>query len=115
MRHSTIGGRRIATTSTGEVDRGAELAARRRVDYWCNADHQTTPTFAHDAEIPAEWECQVCGDPATPVRGTAPAASGTGVFFRTPYEFLMMRRTPEEGEQILAEALERLEASRSRR
>jgi hypothetical protein len=33
-------------------------------------------------------------------------------FPRTPYEFLMMRRTVEDGERILAEALAALHISR---
>lgn len=92
-------------TPSNQVDRGAELAARRVVDYWCAADHHTSTPFAADADLPAEWPCRTCDGPATTVRGTAPARSRPTVFPRTPYEFLMMRRTVEDGERLLAEAL----------
>jgi hypothetical protein len=36
-----------------------------------------------------------------------------GASHKTPYEFLMMRRTPAEGEKLLAEALEGLQARRA--
>ena len=35
-----------------------------------------------------------------------------GAAHKTPYEFLMMRRTPAEGEKLLAEALETLASRR---
>lgn len=74
----------------------------------------TRAVLAADAEPPAEWSCATCGEPA------APSADGPGpavrqpVFFRTPYEFLMMRRTEKEGEQLLAEAMAELSARRRR-
>ena len=99
-------------TPSNQVDRGAELAARRVVDYWCAADHHTSTPFAADAEPPANWPCRTCDGPATTVRGTAPARSRPAVFPRTPYEFLMMRRTVEDGERLLAEALTALRQRR---
>jgi hypothetical protein len=99
-------------TPSNQVDRGAELAARRFVDYWCAADHHTSTPFAADVEPPAEWPCSACDGPATTVRGTAPVRSRPTVFPRTPYEFLMMRRTVEDGERLLAEALTALRRRR---
>ena len=91
--------------ATGQVDRGAEPAPRRRADYWCANDHRTTAAFAADVEFPDEWACRVCSGPSTLERGTAPVATRPRFFPRTPFEFLMMRRTAEDGERILAEAL----------
>lgn len=99
-------------TPSNQVDRGAELAPRRVINYWCAADHRTSTPFAADAEPPAEWTCGVCDGPATTTRGTAPARSRPTVFPRTPYEFLMMRRTVEDGERLLAEALTALRQGR---
>lgn len=92
------------TTASNQVDRGATPAARRVVDYWCASDHHSSPAFAADVEAPAEWPCQVCGSPSVMERGTAPAAARPRIFPRTPYEFLMMRRTEADGDRILAEA-----------
>lgn len=97
---------------SNQVDRGAELAPRRVVDYWCAADHHTSTLFAAAAEPPAEWPCGACDGPATTARGTAPVGSRPTVFPRTPYEFLMMRRTVADGERLLAEALTALRQRR---
>ncbi len=78
------------------------------MDYWCHAGHVTTPTFSDETEPPSEWQCSHCGKPAGQQRGAMsvpPPASG---FHRTPYEFLMMRRTELEGERLLDEALANL-------
>lgn len=100
---SGMRGNRLVSASN-QVDRGATPAARRTVDYWCASDHHSSPAFAADVEAPAEWPCQVCGSPSLRERGTAPAAARPRIFPRTPYEFLMMRRTEEDGDRILAEA-----------
>ena len=103
-RRAAIRASRFVTPSN-QVDRGAELAPRRVVDYWCAADHHTSTLFAADADLPAEWPCRACDGAATTARGTAPTHSRAALFPRTPYEFLMMRRTVEDGERLLAEAL----------
>jgi hypothetical protein len=97
-------GNRLAALSN-QVDRGAPPSPRHVVDYWCAADHKSAPVFAADVESPAEWPCHVCGSPAVMQRGAAPPAARPKIFPRTPYEFLMMRRTDEDGERILAEAI----------
>jgi hypothetical protein len=113
MRRPTVRASRLSGPSSNEFDRGGEPAARRTVEYWCSADHRSVPSFAADVEPPAEWACDVCSAPAVQERGAAPAPPRPAGFHRTPYEFLMMRRTPEEGEQLLAEALAELAKKRS--
>ena len=92
-------------TATNQVDRGAAPAPRRTVEYWCADDHQTSAVFAADVELPVEWTCRTCSGPSSMERGTAPPETRPRFFPRTPYEFLMMRRTVADGERILAEAL----------
>jgi hypothetical protein len=65
------------------------------------------------ADPPPRWDCGTCGSPALQERGQAPRADRPQWFPKTPYEFLMMRRTVEEGEQLLAEALAELRARRA--
>lgn len=103
-RRPAVRGTRLVA-ATNQVDRGAELAPRRVANYWCAADHRTSAAFAADVEPPLEWPCRVCSGPSGLERGTAPVAIRPRFFPRTPYEFLMMRRTVEDGERILAEAL----------
>lgn len=101
--------------TAAEVDRGVQLAARREVIYWCPADHPTRVVFSDDNEtvLPAEWQCSKCPELATAERGTA-VASGRRIEgpHKTPFEFLMMRRTAAEGEELLDEALRNLRAKR---
>ena len=97
------------------MERGAQLCQRRVVEYWCIRDHRTAMTLAADAEPPERWDCGSCGAPAVVERGAAPSSAREAVFFRTPYEFLMMRRTPEDGEALLAEALDKLASTRASR
>jgi hypothetical protein len=97
-----------------QVDRGAPLSDRQSVAYWCRSSHVTKAVLAADVEPPEVWDCGTCGAPA------AASADGPGpairqpVFFRTPFEFLMMRRTEKEGEALLAEAMAELNARRKR-
>lgn len=101
-------GQRLAGTQSAEIDRGAELARRQESTYWCGNDHETTVTFAAEVEAPEDWECTTCGAPAALARGSAPTSAPPPPTYRTPYEYLLMRRTPEEGERLLEEALDRL-------
>jgi hypothetical protein len=103
----------MATTSN-QVDRGAELMPRRIVDYWCAADHRTSAPFATDVEPPDVWSCRVCSGSSVQERGSAQVEIRPRFFPRTPYEFLMMRRTVEDGERILAEALTAMRQGRYR-
>jgi hypothetical protein len=90
---------------SNQTDRGAKPAPSSWVQYWCALDHQTLVRFAADAPAPDAWSCKDCGGPSALVRGTAPAGLRPRVFPRTPYEFLMMRRTEAEGDRLLAEAV----------
>jgi hypothetical protein len=88
--------------------------ASHLVSFWCCAGHTTTVRLASDVEVPQRWPCGSCAEAAgpdadQPPSRSAPAPPNGG---RTPLEYLQMRRSPEEGEQVLAEALERLRASR---
>jgi hypothetical protein len=103
-RRSGMRGNRLVSASN-QVDRGAEPVARRVADYWCAEDHKTSAVFAADVEPPGDWQCRVCSGPSSLERGTASAAARPRFFPRSPYEFLMMRRTEEDGERILADAL----------
>ena len=108
-RRTALRGNRLAP-ATNQVDRGAAPAPRRGADYFCAADHRTSVVLAADIEPPVEWVCRVCSGPSMLERGAAPVPVTPRWFPRTPYEFLMMRRTAEDGERILAEALASMKA-----
>ena len=103
-RRSAIRGTRLVVASN-QIDREIVPAPRRVHDYWCADDHRTSVQFAAEVEPPAQWPCRVCGGPATVTRGLAPVCPRPPPLGRTPYEFLMMRRTPADGDRILTAAL----------
>ena len=105
-RRTVLRGGRLGGASGNEVDRGGPLQPRRRVSYWCHAGHETRPHLASDVAPPEIWECAICGQPASENKEPPPAPLGVaGASHKTPYEFLMMRRTVKDGERVLADAL----------
>ena len=113
MRNRAISGSRLAGPSTGEFDRGAPLAGRREVSYWCPAGHLTTPTLSDEIDPPNQWTCTRCGALATHDHSSAAPEERRG-FHRTHYEFMMMRRTEQDGARLLEEALADLRRARHR-
>jgi RNA polymerase-binding protein len=113
-------GRRVGASGLGSQgyssglsgDRGGQVASRV-VDFWCPSGHTTTVRLAANVAVPERWACRRCDETAgpdpdrLPPRCTPMPANGG----RTPLEYLQMRRTPEDGERLLAEALDRLHAS----
>ncbi len=90
----------------GEAERG-EAAPRQFVVFYCADGHETTPSFAHDATIPEIWDCPSCGYPAGRDRDNPPMPPKVEPY-KTHLAYVKERRTPEEGEAILREALGRL-------
>ena len=59
---SAIRGSRVGAGPMGEAERG-EAAPRIYLPFYCASGHETTPSFAHDAERPEEGDCPKCGMP----------------------------------------------------
>src|SRR3954452_735174 len=97
-----------------QVDRGGPLSDRQSVAYWCRDSHVTKAVLAADAEPADALERGTCGNPPTRSADGLGPAIRQPVFFRTPFEFLMMRRTEAEGEALLADAIGELSARRRR-
>jgi hypothetical protein len=103
MAERALRGTRLGATSY-ENDRNTDLAPRQEVAFDCPKGHHFTVPFAAEAEIPATWECRVCGvvaltaagDSSTPKKAKAP---------RSHWDMLMERRTIEDLEEVLAERL----------
>lgn len=108
---NAIRGSRVGAGPMGEAERG-ESAARRHVAFWCAKGHETTPSFAAEAAVPDQWDCPRCGLPAGQDPETPPAAPKTEPY-KTHLAYVRERRNPDDGDAILAEALERLRANRA--
>lgn len=105
---SAIRGSRVGAGPMGEAERG-NSAPRQRVSYWCGNGHETKPSFAMEAAVPESWDCPRCGLPASADSGNPPPPPRTEPY-KTHLAYVKERRTEEEAEQILQEALQQLRA-----
>lgn len=87
-----------------ETDRNTDLAPRQEIRYDCPHGHSFGVPFAVEADVPATWECRICGATALLRDGEEPAAK-KGKPVRTHWDMLMERRTTEDLEEVLAERL----------
>ena len=107
---NAIRGTRVGAGPMGESERG-ETAPRVRVSYWCANGHQTTPSFASEAELPENWDCPRCGLPAGPDHEHPPAPPRNEPY-KTHLAYVKERRSDSDGAAILDEALGRLRKHR---
>lgn len=110
---NAIRGSRVGAGPMGESERG-ETAPRRRVAFFCANGHETRPSFASDAQIPDTWDCPRCGWPAGQDRHNVPSAPHTEPY-KTHLAYVRERRSDEDGEALLEEALADLRRARGGR
>ena len=110
MSERALRGSRLGAQSY-ETDEGVEAAPRRDVAYACPEGHRFTMPFSVEAEVPAVWECRVCGTEAVIVDGERPEPK-KGKPARTHWDMLMERRSIADLEEVLAERLELLRSGR---
>ncbi|MDO5060324.1 MAG: RNA polymerase-binding protein RbpA [Actinomycetaceae bacterium] len=90
-----------------------------QVEYFCARDHITRVSFTVEAllDAPASWNCTICQQPAYRTRPTQPsapkAAEAQGLqppnaFSASHHQELHRRRAPEQAEELLMDALEKL-------
>lgn len=103
---NAIRGSRVGAGPMGESERG-EAAPRRRIAFFCSNGHETRPSFAVDAAIPEVWDCPRCGWPAGQDRHNTPVAPRNEPY-KTHLAYVRERRSDEDGDAILAEALAKL-------
>jgi hypothetical protein len=104
MSERALRGTRLGATSY-ETDSGIDLAPRQDVRYGCPNGHRFDMPFALEAEVPATWECRVCGTQAVRVDAEAPEEK-PGKPTRTHWDMLLERRSVADLEEVLAERLE---------
>jgi hypothetical protein len=92
----------------GEAERG-DAAPRFWISYYCANGHETRPSFAEDSTVtaPEFWDCPRCGLPAGQDAEAPPAPPRTEPY-KTHLAYVRERRSHEDGELILAEALDKL-------
>lgn len=109
MAERSLRGTRLGATSY-ENDEGVEPAARLDVTYDCTQGHSFTMPFSVEADVPARWECRVCGGVA--IGRDVPLPEEKAIKpTRTHWDMLLERRSIPELEELLEERLVLLRAS----
>jgi len=106
MADRVLRGSRLGAISY-ETEYAAEPAPRQLIRFRCERDHEFSVPFAHDAELPATWECKVCGGVAL-LRDGEGLAAKPAKHVRTHWDMLLERRSIDDLEEVLAERLAEL-------
>lgn len=110
---SAIRGSRVGSGPMGEQDHGHH-ADRVAVSYWDALGNETVRYFAADVpdeDIPDMIDSPTTGLPAGRDKENPPAASKAEPY-KTHLAYVKERRTDEEAEKLLADALEQLRQRR---
>ena len=115
MTNPAIRGSRVGAGPTGE--RGKIVQAERvTVDYFCANGHTMSPMFAATVakeDIPEFLDCTNCGAPAGQDKENLPEAGKTEPY-KTHLAYVKERRTEQEAEALLQEAIEAIHQRRAR-
>ncbi|MET3806096.1 hypothetical protein ABIB25_003105 [Nakamurella sp. UYEF19] len=106
-----IRGSRVGAGPSGESHRG-EVVARHRLEFYCSNGHSTRLSFAIDADLPETWDCPSCGLPAG-LDQQSPPETPRNEPFKSHLAYVKERRTDEDGEALLTEALARIAGKRT--
>jgi hypothetical protein len=96
----------------GEAERG-EAAPRQTVVYFCGRAHESVVTFAVEAQVPSSWDCPRCGLPASLDSENPPPPKKVEPY-KTHLAYVKERRSDQEAEDILADAIKTLRDRRRR-
>ena len=109
---NAIRGSRVGAGPMGEAERG-EIAPRVHVSFWCSNGHETKPSFAEEAGlvVPETWDCPRCGFPAGQDQDNPPAPPKVEPY-KTHLAYVKERRTEEEADALLDDALHQLRERR---
>jgi len=111
MSSDSLRGSRLGTQSQ-EKTTGISYSPRQTVKYVCPKGHTSEMIFSAEAEIPHTWQCKQCPETATTDAVEAPAQI-VGHVTKTHLDQLLERRSRDELEEILAEALADLKKRRA--
>lgn len=108
-----IRGARVGSGPMGELDHGAR-AERITVSYWDALGNETVRSYAADInpdDIPEQIDSPTTGLPAGRDKNNPPQPEKTEPY-KTHLAYVKERRTPEEGERLLEQALQKLRERR---
>ena len=108
---NAIRGSRVGAGPMGEAERG-EAAPRQGVTYFCSQEHRTLITFSVEATAPESWDCPRCGLPASQDAENPPPPTKIEPY-KTHLAYVKERRSDEEAQVILDEAIQLLRSRRT--
>lgn len=115
MTNSAIRGSRVGAGPTSE--RGHIVQAEKvTVSYFCADGHTMSPMFAATVaaeDIPEFLDCVTCGQPAGQDQANPPQVAKNEPY-KTHLAYVKERRTPEEAEELLQEALDAMHLRRAK-
>ena len=110
MADRSLRGTRLGALSM-ESDVNVVPSARQITVYVCPQGHRSELPFSIEADIPPTWECR-CGASARLLNGESVPDAKPARPPRTHWDMLLERRSIPELEELLAERLALLRASR---
>lgn len=110
MAAGAIRGSRVGSGPMGESERG-DIAPRQFVQYYCTNEHTVGLYFAEEADVPESWDCPKCGLPAGRDQDQLLDAPQVAPY-KTHLAYAKERRSEEEAESILTEAVDLLRTRR---
>ncbi|MFN5159499.1 MAG: RNA polymerase-binding protein RbpA [Rhodoluna sp.] len=112
MNSEPVRGSRLGSVSNETIE-GVTLSPRQTISYTCPNEHVSELIFAAGVEIPELWDCKKCGQSAKRDGvEIEPAAESEQKIVRTHFDLLLERRSRDELEVILQEALADLKERR---
>lgn len=111
--NNAIRGARVGSGPMGEKDYGIR-ADRMAISYWDALGNETVRYFAADVleeDIPEQIDCPQSGLPAGRDRNNPPEMAKIEPY-KTHLAYVKERRTPEEAEELLEQALQKLRERR---
>jgi len=111
----SIRGARVGAGPMGEKDRGHQVERVTR-SFYCANGHEKQPFFAANVaeeDIPNEIDCPHCGFPSGRDKENPPLVAKIEPY-KTHLAYVKERRTDDEAEQILDEALQTIRQRREK-
>lgn len=113
MNTDPVRGSRLGSASNESLE-GVNFAPRQTIRFFCPEQHETQLIFAAEVELPETWDCKKCGRPALQEGLIEISQPEVVKETRSHFDFLLERRSRDELEEILSEALADLKKRREK-
>ncbi len=107
VNYGAMRGTRAGAGPAGEPYGRGSAVTKVVVNYYCADGHWTAVPFIWTATTPPQWECRVCSQPAGTNPLDPPARIATYGEKKTHLGRVKSRRSPAEGDALMAESLAR--------